>query len=83
MIKNFIWSGNIEQRKICTVAWNVVCKPRVEGGLAAKDPTLVNKAFLLFLCWKMLTASDQRALLCREIFLRNGKPKTHHITSSV
>jgi len=53
MIKFFVWSGDSVQKKICTVAWRDVCKSREEGGLAVKDPSLVNKAFLLHLCWKM------------------------------
>jgi hypothetical protein len=30
-IRNFIWSGDIEKRKLVTIAWHRVCKP-VEGG---------------------------------------------------
>jgi len=25
--KNFVWSGGINTRKICTVSWNKVCLP--------------------------------------------------------
>jgi len=27
-IKNFIWSGDPDHKKICTVAWSTLCKPR-------------------------------------------------------
>lgn len=27
-MRNFIWSGDLNQRKICIVAWKLVCKPR-------------------------------------------------------
>lgn len=30
-MRNFIWSGKSDERKICTVAWSMVCKPRAEG----------------------------------------------------
>jgi hypothetical protein len=33
MIKNFIWSGDVNHKKICTVSWNKACKPLYEGGL--------------------------------------------------
>jgi hypothetical protein len=30
--RNFIWSGNIDQKKLVTVAWKKVCAPYEEGG---------------------------------------------------
>lgn len=45
MIKNFIWSGDINQQKICTASWKVVCKPIEEGGLAIKDPFFGESSF--------------------------------------
>jgi len=82
-MRNFIWSGDTTQRKICTVAWKVVCKPRDEGGLGVKDPSLVNRASLLHLSWKLLTSNDHWAILCRARFLHHGKPKANYFTSSV
>jgi hypothetical protein len=32
-IRNFIWSGDIMTKKICTVAWKHLCRPYAEGGL--------------------------------------------------
>jgi len=32
-IKNFVWSGDIYTRKICTVSWKQVCLPWESGGL--------------------------------------------------
>ncbi|PNX55599.1 hypothetical protein L195_g049229, partial [Trifolium pratense] len=31
--RNFIWSGDISQKKLVTVAWKKVCAPYEEGGL--------------------------------------------------
>lgn len=36
--RNFIWSGNIEKRKLVTVAWHKLCKPYDEGGLGLRSP---------------------------------------------
>lgn len=83
MIKFCVWSGDSGQKKICTVAWRDVCKSREEGGLAVKDPSLVNKAFLLHLCWKMLTLQDQWAVMARMRFMKNGKPRSSHLKSSI
>ena len=63
-IRNFIWSGNITQSKICMVAWRVMCKPKAEGGFTIKDPRLVNTDALLQLCWKMGTSDEQWAHIC-------------------
>lgn len=82
-MRNFIWSGNWEQRKLCTVAWSTICKPRAEGGLSVRNPAEVNQASLIFLTWKLLTSEEQWAQLCRKRFLKNGKQKVHYITSSV
>lgn len=81
MMRNFIWSGDINKRKICTVAWKNVCKAK-ERGLAVKEPSLVNQSSLLLLCWKLLTLEEQWATMCRAKFLTNGKPKSHYIISS-
>jgi hypothetical protein len=49
-IRNFIWSGNINQRKILTVAWNNVCKPFKEGGLGIRNLSDINEAGNLKIC---------------------------------
>lgn len=83
LIRNFVWSGDCNQRKICTVSWHDMCKPREEGGLAIRDPFMVNQASLLHLTWNLLTSQDCWALLCRSRFLSAGKPKAYHFSSSV
>jgi len=34
---NFMWSGDIHQKKFVTVAWHTVCKPFKEGGLGIRN----------------------------------------------
>ena len=82
-MRNFIWSGRCDQTKICIVAWLKVCQAKENGGLAIRDPAMVNRASLLLLTWKLLTSQEQWASLCKERFLTNLKPKTHYISSSV
>jgi len=69
LMRNFLWNGNIEQRKLCIVAWSVICKPRNEGGLAVRDPTTTNQASILFLAWKLINSDEQWAHICRDRFL--------------
>jgi len=60
-----------------------MCKDKEEGGLAVRDLALVNNAAKLHICWKFLTSSDSWAVMCRARFLRNGKPRTSHLSSSI
>jgi len=83
LMRNFIWSGNCTQQKLCTVSWAKVCQPKESAGLAVRDPAMVNKASLLLLSWQLLTSEEQWAHIGRTRFLNKHKPKNHHLTSSV
>ncbi|XP_026452252.1 uncharacterized protein LOC113352669 [Papaver somniferum] len=37
IIRNFLWSGNAEDRKCVTISWDQVCSPIEEGGLDKYD----------------------------------------------
>jgi len=58
-------------------------KPFAEGGLSVKDPSVINKAAILLLCWNLITSEEQWSKLCRIRFLYNGKSKDYHITFSI
>jgi hypothetical protein len=55
LIKNFVWSGDIDTRKICTVSWNQVCLPWDSGGLDLKSTRSINASLLLHLSWNIFT----------------------------
>jgi len=82
-MRNFIWSGSFDQRKLCTVSWAKICKTKDEGGLSVRDPMKMNQAFLLHLTWQLLTSEEHWAHIGRTRFLHKGLPKAHYITSSV
>jgi len=44
-IKNFIWSGDIHYRKVCTVSWKIMCGSRATGGLDLKPTCMINDSF--------------------------------------
>jgi hypothetical protein len=50
MIRNFIWSGDINKRKLVTVAWSKISKPVNEGGLGLRSISNLNKGANLKLC---------------------------------
>jgi hypothetical protein len=59
--RNFVWSGDINKRKLVTVAWKKVCVPYDEGGLAIKFFISLNEASNLKLCWDLLKSKEDRA----------------------
>lgn len=82
-IRNFIWSGDVNQKKICTVSWNKVCSPTKEGGLGLRSLRDINSAAVLKLCWDLTQSNNQWACLLRGRVLRNNKPIPYHVSSSI
>ena len=50
-MRNFILSGDINQRKLVIVAWNKVCKPYKEEGLGVWNLWDINEVGNLKNCW--------------------------------
>jgi len=71
------------RERFALLLWKDICRHYKEGGLSVKDPGLVNKSSLLYICWQLLTSNEQWAKLCRVRFLKQGKAKMYHITSSI
>jgi hypothetical protein len=82
-IRNFIWSGDINTKKICTVAWKKVCTTYDAGGLDLRPLDKINSSLMLQLCWKFLSSDEQWASLCRAKYLRHGKPINNYVKSSI
>ncbi|MCH86386.1 ribonuclease H, partial [Trifolium medium] len=83
-IRNFIWSGDVTTKKICTIARRniYICKPYEEGGLNTRSLTQVNESLLLHLCWKFLSSNEQWAVMCHTRFLKWGQPSNAFFKSS-
>jgi hypothetical protein len=82
-IKNFIWSGDISQRKLVTVAWKKVCRPYDQGGLGIRSLIVLNESTNLKLCWDMFTSNEHWAILLRSRVIRGVGCISHHIHSSL
>jgi hypothetical protein len=52
--RSFLWGGVNRGRKINWVKWEVVCKPKSEGGLGVKDVRLMNVSLLAKWRWRIL-----------------------------
>ncbi|XP_057770242.1 uncharacterized protein LOC130990061 [Salvia miltiorrhiza] len=67
--RNFVWTGNIDERPKCSVSWGRVCAPKEEGGLGIKSFTLMNQSFLMKLAWKMIKGVDWAHKIMRSRYL--------------
>ncbi|CAJ2662070.1 unnamed protein product [Trifolium pratense] len=82
-IRNFIWSGNIDQRKLVTVAWKKICAPYDEGGLGLRSLKSLNAASNLKLCWDLMHSDEDWAKILRFRVMRKGIAINHHVYSSI
>jgi len=82
-IRNFIWAGDIEKRKLVTVAWHKTCKTLEEGGLGIRSISVLNEASNLNLCWILINSTEAWALVLKSRVLRKRKPIRYHIFSSI
>jgi ribonuclease HI len=81
--RNFIWSGNVNQRKLITVAWHKVCLPFNEGGLGLRSLSKINEAGNLKMCWDLVHSTLQWAQLLKARVFKNSKYVSYHISSSI
>ena len=58
-IRNLIWRGDIEKRKLVIVSWKKVCIPFDEGGLGLRSLLHLNEASNLRMCWELLTLDKE------------------------
>jgi ribonuclease HI len=82
-IRNFIWSGDIEKRKLVTISWHKMCRPLAQGGLNLRSLTSLNTATNLKLCWSLFNDDSSWAKLLRDRVFRKRNIIQHHIFSSI
>jgi ribonuclease HI len=82
-IRNFIWSGDIDKRKLVTVSWKKICRPLAQGGLNVRSLIHLNKASNLKLCWSLTNSQASWAVLLRDRVFRKGKAIRYHVFSSI
>lgn len=81
-IRNFVWMGNIETRKIATFSWDKVCTPISAYGLSMEKTKSINNVRCLTLGWKVTTNQLWASTLWNKYF-KNKKPIKRPISSSI
>lgn len=54
---NFVRTGDIDSRKIVTVAWDKICTPFSEGGLGLCSLKSTDKEAMLKLTWEVVSSN--------------------------
>lgn len=65
IMRDVLWGGGGDTRKIALLSWSSVCKPTDIGGLGIKDLSLFNKSLLGKWRWRFLSEPDH--LWCQVI----------------
>ena len=63
LIRKFYWGQKGEQRKVHWKRWDVLCKPKAEGGMGFKELAKFNDAMLARQVWRLV--KDQNSLFYR------------------
>jgi len=82
-IRNFIWSGSIDKRKLVVVAWKKICKPTDQGELRIRSLKKLNQAVNLKLCWDIFHKKEDWSILLLSRVMRKRRIISHHISSSI
>ncbi|XP_019425135.1 PREDICTED: uncharacterized protein LOC109334017 [Lupinus angustifolius] len=82
-IRNFIWSGDINTRKMVTVSWSQVCSTSKVGGLGIRSLLKLNKAALTKLAWELRHSKRDWAVLCRSRFRIHSNTIPSYLKSSI
>lgn len=53
-VRGFIWGSTSKKRKAHLLAWDVIARPRAEGGLGIRPMQQTNRALMAKLGWRTL-----------------------------
>lgn len=82
-MRNFVWSGCIDQKKLVNVSWKNCCRNFTKGDLGIISLKAYNSASNMNLCWTFLNNKQDWCQLLKARVKRNGRIIKHSIKSSI
>lgn len=61
--RDFLWGDTDQKRKIHLTGWDMICRPKSNGGLGINKSEDMNKAMLAKPCWRVV--QGDQGLWCR------------------
>ncbi|GJR41735.1 putative RNA-directed DNA polymerase [Tanacetum coccineum] len=58
IMRRFLWSHGNTQKGQAKVAWDIICLPRIEGGLSIRRLDPFNKALMVTHVWKLINHKE-------------------------
>jgi hypothetical protein len=52
--RKFLWKGLKTWKKIALISWEKLRRPKIQGGLGIKDPSILNKVLSAKIWWRWL-----------------------------
>lgn len=84
IIKNFLWTGDPNIKKLFTLKWEKVCAPLEEVGLGIRSLEVIKRALLMKLVWKIQQVNEEWALFFQAKFkMKNGELISYHKQSTI
>lgn len=62
--RNFLWNQHPDQKKLHMIPWDTIKNEKTQGGLGIKDLKAHNQAFIMKLCWGILTNKEAFWVKC-------------------
>nr|KYP34983.1 Putative ribonuclease H protein At1g65750 family [Cajanus cajan] len=57
--RRFLWDDKENKHRLHAVSWEVISKPRLEGGLNIRSTRHMNSLFMMKNCWEFITQPDK------------------------
>nr|KYP65494.1 Putative ribonuclease H protein At1g65750 family [Cajanus cajan] len=57
--RNFLWGDRPTHRKIHTISWDKICRPKERDGLGLRSLREVNNSFMMKNCWSLITEPNK------------------------
>jgi hypothetical protein len=71
-IRAFLWASSRNKRKYYLVSWEIICKPKIKGGLGIKNLTKFNISLMCKWWWKLENAEGPRQKFMWRKYLENS-----------